>query len=248
MTRPVQQIRAPRELVSLYRDPPDGVRANMIMSLDGAAAFDGVAGPLSDPTDQNLLLTLRGYADVILVGAGTVRAEGYGPVRLTPAQSAERRDRWGVYTPPPIAVVTHTGRLPASVFADPAQRPILVTTARLAHSRPDLSVHADVLVTGDTAVDLRSAVQTLRAGGMRRVLCEGGPTLLDELVANDLVDEMCLTLSPTLAAAPASARPGAPALRVPARLALGHAVTVEDYVYLRYTRPGGSGSYQEGTP
>lgn len=237
MTQPVQQLRAPDEhgLASLYRDPPDGVRANMIMSLDGAAAFGGVAGPLSDPTDQNLLLSLRAYADVVLVGAGTVRAEGYGPVRLTEEQRADRL-RFGVDSPPPIAVVTHTGRVPATLFAEPDQRPILVTTARLARSRPELRQHADILIAGDTAVDLESAVATLRAGGMRRILCEGGPTLLDELIANDLVDEMCLTVSPTLAAAPTGARSGAPALHTPARMRLGHAVTVDDYIYLRYTR------------
>ncbi|AQT78081.1 hypothetical protein B1R94_00760 [Mycolicibacterium litorale] len=239
MTSPVQHLArasAPAQLSALYRDPPDGVRANMIMSLDGAAAFDGVAGPLSDPTDQNLLLTLRGYADVVLVGAGTVRAEGYGPVRLTADQRAERRQRWGVDSAPPIAVVTHTGRVPPSLFAEPDQRPILVTTARLARSRPELRQHADILIAGDTAVDLDSALATLRAGGMRRILCEGGPTLLDELIANDLVDEMCLTVSPTLAAAPTGARSGAPALHSPARMTLGHAVTVDDYVYLRYLR------------
>lgn len=112
MTQTVQQpnrATAPGELVALYRDPPDGLRVNMIMSLDGAAAFGGVAGPLSDTNDQNLLLALRGYADVVLVGAGTVRAEGYGPARLTADQSAERRERWGVESAPPIAVVTHTG-------------------------------------------------------------------------------------------------------------------------------------------
>lgn len=222
--------------MALYRDPPDGVRVNMIMSLDGAAAFDGVAGPLSDSNDQNLLLALRGYADVVLVGAGTVRAEGYGPVRLTAAQSADRRDRWGVETPPPIAVVTHTGHVPASLFAEPTQRPILVTTAQLAHDRPELAEHADLLIAGDTAVDLDSAVRTLQAAGRRRILCEGGPTLLDELVANDLVDEMCLTISPVLAAAPAAARPGAPALRAPTRMKLGDSVTLEEYLYLRYVR------------
>ena len=202
MIRPVQQLpatAAPADLAALYREPPDGVRVNMITSLDGAAFFDGVAGPLSDPTDQNLLLTLRGYADVILVGAGTVRAEGYGPVRLDTARTAERQQRWGVASPPPIAVVTQTGHVPASLFAE-GQRPILVTTARLAQSRPELSRHADLLIAGDTAVDLESAVHTLRAKGLRRILCEGGPTLLDELVAGDLVDEMCLTVSPTLAA------------------------------------------------
>ncbi|MCV7174391.1 pyrimidine reductase family protein [Mycolicibacterium sphagni] len=228
----------PDELLALYRDPPDGVRVNMIMSLDGSAAFGGRAGPLSDANDQNLLLALRTHADVVLVGAGTVRAEGYGPVRLTTDQCVERWERWALESPPPIAVVTHTGHVPASLFARPAQRPILVTTARLAHAHPELREHADLLIAGDTAVDLATVVKTLQAGGMRRILCEGGPTLLDELVANDLVDEMCLTISPTLAAAATTDRPGAQALTAPTRLALGHVVTVQDYVYLRYVRPG----------
>ncbi len=239
MTQAVPQPKpatAPEELVALYRDPPDGLRANMIMSLDGAASFDGVAGPLSDANDQNLLLALRGYADVVLVGAGTVRAEGYGPVRLTADQVAERRDRWGTDAIPPIAVVTHTGRVPASLFAEPAQRPILVTTALVARDRPQLAEHADLLIAGDSAVNLTAALRALQARGMRRILCEGGPTLLDELVAGDLVDEMCLTISPTLAATATTARPGAPALPIPTRLTLGHVVTLDDYVYLRYIR------------
>ncbi|WP_445167968.1 pyrimidine reductase family protein [Mycolicibacterium sp. Dal123E01] len=228
----------PEELMTLYRDPPDGVRVNMIMSLDGAAAFAGRAGPLSDTTDYHLLLALRGYADVVLVGAGTVRAEGYGPVKLTADQCVERWERWGLESPPPIAVVTHTGHVPASLFANPKQRPILVTTARLERAHPELHEHADLLIAGDTAVDIASAISVLQAGGMRRILCEGGPTLLDELVSNDLVDEMCLTISPTLAATAAIDRPGAHALTTPTRLTLGHVVTVDDYVYLRYVRPG----------
>ena len=82
-----------------------------------------------------------------------------------------------------------------------------------------------------------AAVAALRRRGLRRILCEGGPTLLEELIARDLVDEMCLTISPTLAAAPATARVGAS--RVPTRMALRHAVRIDDYVYLRYVRPGG---------
>ena len=239
MIRPIHQLHAntgPADLSGYYRDPPDGVRVNMIASLDGAAFFAGVAGPLSDATDQHLLLTLRGYADVVLVGAGTVRAEGYGPVRLSAAQSAERARRWGVTCAPAIAVVTHTGRLPASLFAEAGQRPILVTTAALLTARPELTEQADVIVAGDTAVDLRAAIAALRSRGLNRILCEGGPTLLDELVAGDLVDEMCLTISPTLAATGVTTRAGAPALAAPHRLTLRHAITIDDYVYLRYTR------------
>lgn len=235
MTCPVREVSAPEDLVGRYSDAPDGIRVNMILSLDGCAAFDGVAGPLSNRCDQNLLLALRGYADVVLVGAGTVRAEGYGPVSLTAAQRADRRERLGVEDPPPIAVVTRTGEIPASLFGEPTPRPILITTAELARNRPDLLDRADMLIAGETAVDVSAAVELLRARGLRRILCEGGPTLLDQLTAAEVVDEICLTISPTLAADAGPQRTGA-RLRVPARLKLAHAVSVGDYLYLRYRR------------
>ena len=173
---------------------------------------------------------------MVLVGQAPC-AEGYGPVRLTADQIAERRRRWGTDTAPPIAVVTLTGNLPTSLFIDPDRPPILVTTAQLIRSRPELADPADVVIAGESVVDIGAAVAALRRRGLRRILCEGGPTLLEELIARDLVDEMCLTISPTLAAAPATARVGAS--RVPTRMALRHAVRIDDYVYLRYVRPGG---------
>ncbi|WP_313673495.1 pyrimidine reductase family protein [Mycolicibacterium sp.] len=233
--QPKGSAAAPADLVQRYSDAPDGVRVNMILSLDGASTFAGLAGPLSNICDRNLLLGLRGYADVVLVGAGTARAEGYGPVRLTPSQRTERRERWGITDIPPIAVVTRTGQLPEPLFAEPAQRPLLVTTAELARTRPDLRQRADLLLAGETDVDLRAAVERLNARGFHRILCEGGPVLLDQLIGADLVDEMCLTVSPTLAGEKSAVRHGA-ALRAPSRLALRHSFTEGDYVYLRYCR------------
>ncbi|WP_230990433.1 dihydrofolate reductase family protein [Rhodococcus oxybenzonivorans] len=128
----------------------------MITTLDGAAAFDGRVRPWSDPVDQALLLALRTYADVVLVGAGTVRAEHYGPVRLTPEQSAYRREHWGDDTPPPIAVVTRSGTLPldSPLFAS-GRRPIVVTTRRTANVKgARLSDVAEVLVVGEDTVDI----------------------------------------------------------------------------------------------
>lgn len=98
----VGTVRDIAELASFYAEPPDGVRANMIYSADGAAVFGGRAGPLSSRTDQELLKTLRTFADVVLVGAATARAENYGPVQLSETQQAERapgranrpRSRW----------------------------------------------------------------------------------------------------------------------------------------------------------
>ncbi|MGZ4564908.1 MAG: pyrimidine reductase family protein [Mycobacterium sp.] len=218
------------ELASFYADPPQGVRVNMIFSADGAAAFGGRAGPLSCPTDQQLLKTLRGFADVVLVGAGTARAENYGPVRLTDA---------GRTAPPPIAVISRSGQLPSRLFSDPDQPPIVVTCARAAAARdePGDCRRRQVLVAGEDSVDVARAVALLRARGMHRILCEGGPTVLDELVEADAVDEICVTLAPKLAASqPVGHRPTASRLPAPVTMRLEHALVCDGYVFLKYRR------------
>lgn len=205
------------ELRCYYRDPPDGVRANMIFSLDGAASMHGRAGPLSGPLDHQLLLELRGYADVVLVGAGTVRAEKYGPVRLTEAQRCYRREHWALDEPPPIAVVSRSGQLPRSLFAEPGQRPMLITSAAAAAGlRFEADAGPDIVIAGEDSVEMPTAIAALTARGMRRVLCEGGPTLLDELVLTGLIDEMCVTIAPKLAGTGQSASSaGLPQLTAP---------------------------------
>jgi riboflavin biosynthesis pyrimidine reductase len=226
------------ELARFYDEPPDGVRANMIFSLDGAASFDGRAGPLSDSLDQQLLLALRGFADVVLVGAGTVRAENYGPVRLSGAQRSFRWNRWGLHDSPPIAVVSQSGRLPSSMFADPARPPIVVTSSTAAAcQRFGSDRHPEVLIAGDDTVDMAAVLTELGARGMRRVLCEGGPTLLDELVLEDLVDEMCLTIAPKLAGTSQSAASDVlRQLPTPTALSLHHVLTHHGYLFLKYGR------------
>lgn len=223
------------ELTPFYADPPDGVRANMIFSADGAAAFGGRAGPLSCPTDQRLLRILRGLADVVLVGAGTARAENYGPVTLTDAARA-RRLHEGRAAPPPIAVVSRSGQLPARLFSNPEQPPILVTCARTA-ARYDFDNRLHLLVAGEDTVDLARAVAMLREHGMHRILCEGGPTLLDELVEADAVTELCVTLAPRLAASqPVGYRVHPARLPAPVTLRLAHALVCDDYLFLKYRR------------
>lgn len=240
MTTTVATVGGIAELASFYADPPAGVRANMIFSADGAAAFGGRAGPLSGAVDQQLLGVLRGFADVVLVGAGTARAENYGPVRLTEAQQAERHAE-GHPDPPPVAVVTRTGDLPARLFSDPYQPPILVTTERTAptHDEPADRL-SRVFAAGQDSVDLVRAVRLLSAAGMPRILCEGGPTLLDELVETGAVDEICVTLSPKLAASQPVRSGGPPSLlAVPVGMRLDHALVHEDFVFLKYSRTSG---------
>ena len=223
------------ELARFYADAPEGVRANMIFSADGAAAFRGRAGTLSCPTDQNLLRDLRAFADVVLVGAGTARAENYGPVRFSAVQEELRGDRRG-QAPPPIAVVSETGRLPATLFDGP-QQPILVTSDRAA-SKHSFSRHTrwQVMPAGDDHVDLATAVGLLRAAGLRRILCEGGPTVLDQLVEADVVDEICVTIAPLLAGSQPVGHGQASRRSLPNSLELAHALLCDGYMFLRYRR------------
>ncbi len=230
MTPRVGTVADIAELASFYADPPQGVRANMIFSADGAAAFGGRAGPLSCPIDQQLLKILRGLADVVLVGAGTARAENYGPVRLIdPGRTA----------PPPIAVISRSGQLPSRLFGDPDQPPILVTCAHAAAARADPGDDGrrQVLLAGEDSVDVARAVALLRARGMHRILCEGGPTVLDELVEAGVVDEICVTLAPKLAASqPVGHRLTPSPLPAPVSLRLEHALVFGDYLFLKYRR------------
>lgn len=225
------------ELASFYAEPPDGVRVNMIYSADGAAAFGGRAGPLSSQTDQQLLKILRGFADVVLVGAATARAENYGPVQLSDTQQAQRQ-REGKSKPPPIAVISQTGELPTRLLSDPGQPPLLVTCAEsVARHNSTSDQRCGVLVAGEDTVDVRRAVALLRAHGLSRVLCEGGPTLLDELVDADVVVEVCVTLAPKLAASqPMGHRRHPSRLPLPATLRLKHALVYDDYLFLKYRR------------
>lgn len=221
-----------------YEDAPHGVRVNMIVSLDGAAAFDGTVGPLSDPVDLDLLISLRAYADVVLVGAGTVRAEHYGPVRLRPEQLAYRHDRWGLDSAPGVAVVTATGDLPwtSTLFTD-GPRQLVVTTRRVVRARGnEIAKVADIVVGGEDTVDVRDAIAALKDRGLHRILCEGGPILLDELVAHDLVDDMCLTVAPRFAGLQPQLASCAPTLHTPRTLSLRHVLTKDNFLYLRYSR------------
>ncbi|GAA2548371.1 pyrimidine reductase family protein [Mycolicibacterium diernhoferi] len=225
------------DLAAFYVDPPDGVRANMIFSADGAAAFAGRAGPLSNAVDQQLLAILRGFADVVLVGAGTARAENYGPVRLSESQRVQRRVEGRPETPP-IAVVSRSGNLPSRLADDPDQPPILVTCGRTEsgdEAGGDRSLR--VFDAGEDSVDIARAVQVLTAAGMPRILCEGGPTLLDELVEKDALDELCVTIAPKLAASqPVRESARVSALPAPRDMRLQHALTHGDYLFLKYRR------------
>jgi riboflavin-specific deaminase-like protein len=218
---------------------PDAVfcRVNMVASLDGAATLDGRSGGLGDPEDQRLMSVLRSHADVVLVGSGTVRAEGYGGAAVTEADAAWRTAR-GRDPQPRFAVVSSRLEFAPDhpFFADAPVRPIVVTseTAPVAE-RDALAATADVIVAGDGRVDLRAALAEFARRGLRSVLSEGGPGLLGALTGADLVDELCVTLSPMLVAG-SSGRIATSAEEVSLAMRLVHAIPGERMLFLRYAR------------
>lgn len=227
--------------IDAYAYPAEGtwVRANMVASVDGAATVDGRAGGLGNDTDRALFQLLRGLADVILVGAGTARAERYGPV--------ERGDDWaklraGRTSVPPIALVTGTMDLdldgPLFRQAPPDARTIVLTTQSAPEDRRAAAArYADVVVAGENSVSIVAVVTALAGRGYRRILCEGGPRLLAEVVGAGRLDELCLTVSPCLVAGHAPRVLNGASLPAPARLRPTQLLhDDEGYLFLQYGR------------
>jgi riboflavin biosynthesis pyrimidine reductase len=224
------------ELAALYEFPgPRWLRANMVASADGAGFLEGRTAALSTPADMRLFGLLRVLADVVLVGAGTARAEEYKPARRRPSLEDLRAGR-----PPtvPIAVVSRKLDLdfaaPLFTGAPPDARTIVITCAGSPDDQRAAAARvADVIVAGETAVDLEEAVAALRDRGLGQVLCEGGPHLLGHLAAEGLLDELCLTVTPVLAGpGPTRVVAGAP---FPARpMTLAHVLTDDGELFCRY--------------
>lgn len=172
----------------------------MVTSVDGAAAVDGTSGAIGGEADGIAYRRLREHVDVILVGAGTVRDESYGPPAAPPERVARRRAR-GLADVPTIAVVTASLDLPSDLrlFSDPDRRPVIITTTGAdTASKERLAEVADVVEVGTDRVDLAGALALLGSRGARRVLGEGGPRLNAQLVRGALADELFVTLAPTL--------------------------------------------------
>jgi riboflavin biosynthesis pyrimidine reductase len=212
-------------LRGLYAYPAGGltVRANMVASVDGAATLGGTSGGLSTPSDRRVFELLRGLAELIVVGAGTVRAEGYGVDRK-------------------MAIVTGSLDLdPASEVFSSGQRHLVIGCQRADPRRlAELAEVAEVWLVGERAVELPRMLRLLEQRGYRQVLCEGGPRLLGQLVADQCLHELCLTVSPVLVGSGAAPRIIGAFGKSAARVRLHHALTGDDAVFLRYSLSPGS--------
>ena len=210
------------------------VMLNMIASIDGATAVDGKSTSLGDDDDREMFKAIRAVPDVILVGARTVTAEGYGPVSLDEERRA-RRVAKGLSEVPVLGIVT--GRLSidpeARVFSDPAYRPMVVTGTQADPSR--------LMMLGDAAEvvfldDLSPASILSHLGAASVVLLEGGPSFNGQFIAAGLVDEINLTVSPKLVSGDSSRIAHGGEAKPPLDMRLDRVLPGQRALFLRYLR------------
>ncbi|MEO3757566.1 pyrimidine reductase family protein [Mycobacterium sp. B14F4] len=225
---------------------PDGlrscwVRGNMIASVDGGATADGKTADLGAAGDRSVFTLMRHAADVILVGAATVRTENYSGAQVPVAQRRARQDR-GQAEVPPIAVLTRSGNLdPDTLFFTRTEAaPLIFTcTEAVGETRVRLGSVADVIDASGPRpdeVDAATVLEILAERRLFRVLSEGGPLILGLLIGDDLLDELCLTVAPFLVGGAAGRIATGPG-EVLTRMRPAHLLCDDDgYLYTRYVR------------
>lgn len=235
------------ELYGLYGYPDASrprrclVRGNAIASLDGGATTAGTSGGLGGAGDRWLFAVQRELADVIVVGAGTARAEAYGGARMSVAQRRRRQSR-GQGEVPPIALVTRTASLEHDlpVLNGSEVTPLVLTCSLSAGpARARLGTAAEVVDCSGSdpgRVDLAVLLDRLAERGLPRVLTEGGPSLMGAFIAAGLLDELCLTTAPLLVGG-TSVRIASGPGEVLAAMRRTHVLTDDEgYLYSRYVR------------
>ena len=219
--------------------PPDDrphVTVNMVAAVDGGTAVQGRSGTLSSPPDRAIFRLLRSLADVVLVGAETVRAEGYGTVKADDDVRAARVAR-GQTPAAALAIVTksHHHDWSSTLFTEATQRPFVLAPAdaEVEALRAAEQV-ATVIRAGTGGVDLAEGLRQLRQDhDVLRVLCEGGPSLNAQL-AHGLLDQLCLTVSPQLVGGDSKTILAGLQIDAPLRLTLGSALVADSELFLRY--------------
>lgn len=223
-------------LFSESRVSSDGpwVMLNMVVSVDGATAVDGGASGLNDADDRALFLALRAVADVVMMGAQTVRSENLGPVRMN-EEKMRHREKAGMKGEPTLVILTRSLNIEPEhrVFSDQTRRPTILT-----------GLDADpekVAVLGEVA-DIRQ-IESLDGNGIVSaldsasvILCEGGPTLNSHLAAAGVVDEIDLTLAPLLAMGESKRITSGVELDPPTRMRLDRALQGDLSLFLRYVK------------
>ena len=209
----------PSQLAAAYADARRArhggrpwVIVNMIASADGATTVEGLSGGLGGPGDRAIFSLLRALADVVLVGASTVRAEHYGP----PRKAGQK-----------VAVVSRSAELDwtADLFTSGAGIAVLPEDGD--------AVPVPTIRGGRGDVDLAAVLRQLEG---QVVLAEGGPTLNGQLAAAGLIDELCVTVAPRLLGGGAKRIVVGPPAAEPTTLELAHLLEEDGFLFCRYVR------------
>jgi riboflavin biosynthesis pyrimidine reductase len=231
--------------------PEHVVYANFVTSLDGIVALPEVPRSSAlisggDQSDRLVVALLRACADAVVIGAGTFRAHG-GPWTAENAYPGaaegfvELRRRLGMKREPTLVVVSGSGRLEG---ATTKLRGVIVATTTLAAERAmEYAGEAEVVAVGETEpLDVRKIMTMLSGRGLKRILTEGGPTLMGQMLSAGVIDELFLTVSPIVIGGGERPRPTLAAgvdllsaSQVPARLLSVH--SHGSYLFLRYRMP-----------
>ncbi len=227
------------ELADAYPWPDSErwVRAMMVMTLDGASVGpDGRSRSISSDQDRAILSEVRRLSDVVLIGASTFRSERYKPMLARPS-AAEERALLGLASAPVVAIVSGSLDLPweEPIFSESAVRPIVITSAGSPRAEDALAraeAHADVIVLPGASMDAEALIDALVARGLGRIVCEGGPVLLAQLIRAGLVDEADIAIAPILAGGGQIA--GGEVGQVPRRMRLAGSFAIDDFLFTRY--------------
>ncbi|HWV26590.1 MAG TPA: dihydrofolate reductase family protein [Aeromicrobium sp.] len=223
------------DLEQLYAHPDIGrpwVRTDFVSTVDGAAwTRDGTSGDLGGSVDKAAFRMMRNLCDVVVVGAGTARIEGYRPLTESSVDSTIRA-RHDLAPVPGLVVVSRSLDVPAALVDGGA---VVLTSAVAPKERlSQLREHGDVIVAGDEAIDWSAALEAFDGRGWRRVLCEGGPSLHGDMLAAGAVDELCVTIAPVVASGTA-ARIAHAVEPIDRPVRLEHAVAVDNVLLTRWS-------------
>lgn len=220
--------------LSRYHDGRPWIMGNFVTTIDGAAVVDGGSTAINDPDDKQMFGALRAVADFIVAGAGTIRAENYGPPTLDESRRA-RRVESGLESTPHLVTVSRSLDFDPSdrVFSDPANR-VTILTGRDSpdHPRHALQEVADVIQLEDTSA--ASIADYLKLA--RVVLVEGGPSLMGQFVTARLVDEMNWTIAPVLYAGDSPRMAHGEAAAPPLDMHLDRVLYGDRSLFTRYVR------------
>jgi riboflavin biosynthesis pyrimidine reductase len=234
-TEPGGEVVDPLEVQMGYprgRTDRPWVMANFVATIDGATVVDGGSTAINDEDDKAMFAAMRTPADFILVGAGTIRAENYGPANLDERRRRARAEA-GLEETPHLVVVTRSLDLDPGhrAFSDPTNRVLVLTDESAPADRfAALSEVADVVKLKSTGVgDLLHYMRMARV-----VLCEGGPSLVGQFIAADLIDELALTVAPLLVSGSSPRLAHGPSPERPLNMRLDRVLYGDRSLFLRY--------------